>query len=120
MRRTDGLGLGFTDRLGSVDVVIGKVGYGAMTACAAAAVPMLCLQRPDWPEDPYFCAWMGAVARFAGISADDLAGGRVADALHGLLAAPRPAAVPARGADQVARLALARLGRVAAAQPEAM
>ena len=50
--------LPFTDLLASVDVVIGKCGYGTVAECVVNATPMLYIPRPDWPEEPYLVEWM--------------------------------------------------------------
>jgi hypothetical protein len=50
--------LSFLDLLASCDVLITKVGYGSFVEAAAHAVPVLYLDRPDWPETPYLAAWL--------------------------------------------------------------
>lgn len=51
-------GLPFIDLLASCDLLITKVGYGSFVEAAAHAIPVLYLDRPDWPETPYLANWL--------------------------------------------------------------
>ncbi len=46
--------------LASADLVITKPGYGTFVEAACHGVPVLYLERPDWPEAPALCDWLEA------------------------------------------------------------
>lgn len=50
-------GLSYIDLLASCDVVLTKTGYGTQTEAVVNQIPALCVQRGDWPEEPYLAAW---------------------------------------------------------------
>jgi hypothetical protein len=50
--------LSFTDLLASVDLVLGKCGYGTVAECVVNGTPLLYIPRPDWPEEAYLLDWM--------------------------------------------------------------
>jgi len=62
-RRWQDGGLGFSDTLASVDVVITKPGYGTFVEAALAGIPVLFVRRPDWPESPHLDDWLMAHTR---------------------------------------------------------
>ncbi len=43
-------GLAFSDLLASVDAVVTKPGYGTFVEAACSGIPILYLERDDWPE----------------------------------------------------------------------
>ncbi len=53
-----GLGISFIDTLGSVDLFLTKPGYGSFSQAVCNRVPVLYVERPDWPEHPYLCDWL--------------------------------------------------------------
>lgn len=102
------IGLPFMDLLASSDALITKVGYGSFVEAAAHALPVLYLDRPDWPETPCLAEWLLRHANAAGIDESILFSDHLATALNALWRQPRKAAVNACGAEQAARLMLAR------------
>lgn len=50
-------GLSYIDLLASCNLVLTKTGYGTQTEAVINQIPALCVQRPDWPEEPYLSAW---------------------------------------------------------------
>jgi hypothetical protein len=99
VRGFDVPGLKFTDLLASVDAVITKPGYGTFVEAACSGVPILYLEREDWPETPWFAAWLATHARAAVLRREQLAGGDFIDACTGSgrrrhPPCPRPAAPP--------------------------
>lgn len=50
--------LSFIDVLASVDVVLTKPGYGTYTEAVCNAVPVLSIERPDWPETAVLNRWV--------------------------------------------------------------
>lgn len=64
------LDLPYIDALWSCDALICKPGYGSFVEAASAGVPVLYLDRPDWPEVPYLVAWLARVGRSAHLPQD--------------------------------------------------
>ena len=51
------LGMRYIDLLASVDLVVTKTGYGALVEAVVNQIPVLCIERPGWPEEPGLFAW---------------------------------------------------------------
>lgn len=51
-------GLPFLDLIASCDALVTKIGYGGFVEAAAAGVPVLSIDRPDWPETPFLVDWL--------------------------------------------------------------
>ncbi|NWG88001.1 MAG: hypothetical protein HXY26_10930 [Hydrogenophilaceae bacterium] len=68
------LGWPFLDLLASVDALVTKPGYGSFVEAALHGVPVLYLDRPDWPEAPYLKVWLHAQGRALQIVEADLQG----------------------------------------------
>ena len=64
------LGLPYVDALWSCDALICKPGYGSFVETACAGVPVLYLERPDWPEAPYLVDWLETTGRCALLTQD--------------------------------------------------
>ena len=47
----------YLDLLASCDVVLTKTGYGTQTEVVVNQIPTLCVDREDWPEQPYLNSW---------------------------------------------------------------
>ena len=47
----------YIDLLASVDLVLTKTGYGALVEAVVNQVPVLCIERPGWPEEPGLFDW---------------------------------------------------------------
>lgn len=95
-------GMAFSDLVASVDGVLGKMGYGLVSECAVNATPLLYIERPDWPEDTPFSAWLNANGRCAGISKAAVLQGDLYSKLDELLSCSAPVP-PVPDAQQVAR-----------------
>ncbi|MDK9720370.1 MAG: hypothetical protein OEL53_04205 [Rhodospirillales bacterium] len=78
-------GLAFPDMLASADLVVTKPGYGTFTEAACNGVAVLAQARPDWPETPYFDAWMRDHARYDVASEKRIAEGRIQDRIEELM-----------------------------------
>jgi hypothetical protein len=50
--------------------LICKPGYGSFVEAACAGVPVLYLERPDWPEAPYLVRWLETAGRCALLAQD--------------------------------------------------
>jgi hypothetical protein len=103
VRAFDQANIDFTDSLASVDAVITKPGYATFVEAACLGIPILYVQRDDWPETPYFTAWLAAHARSCALSRSRLMRGEIIDALTALWHTPAPAAPSAAGADEAAQ-----------------
>jgi len=102
--------LDFVDLLASVDAVVTKPGYGTFVEAACSGVPILYLERADWPETPHFAAWLAVHARAKELPRSRLLAGDFIDALEALCDKPEPTRPQADGAEQVAAGLLAELG----------
>jgi hypothetical protein len=101
------LALPFLDLLASSDLLVTKVGYGSFVEATAHAVPVLYLDRPDWPETPYLAAWLAKHGNAAVIEEAALFSGQLETVLTELWQQPRKTAPLADGAIQAARHLLA-------------
>ncbi|MCM2289337.1 MAG: hypothetical protein NDI67_09940 [Sulfuritalea sp.] len=110
VRAFDAAGLRFGDLLASVDAVITKPGYGTFVEAACSAIPILYLERDDWPETPHLTAWLADHARAAPLTRERLLAGDFIALLQGLWHTPAPVAPQATGADQAARWLLKAFG----------
>lgn len=77
-------GLPFAQLIPSVEVLIGKVGYGTFVDVAVAGTPMLFLQRPGWPESPHFDHWLPRYTRCLGVATAQELMADLPDLLHTL------------------------------------
>jgi hypothetical protein len=102
VRSIDVAGLDFIDLLASVDAVVTKPGYGTFVEAACSGVPLLYVDRDDWPETPHFAAWLATHARAAALSREKLMRGDFIDVLEDLWRAPAPTPPAADGAAQAA------------------
>ncbi len=96
-------GLPFLDLLASCDALVTKVGYGSFVEAAAAGVPVLYIDRPDWPEAPFLVEWLRQNAEAESIAESDLFEPGIAAPLARLLTLAPRAGVAAPGAEQAAR-----------------
>lgn len=95
------VGIPFLDQLASCDALITKSGYGSFVEAVAHGVPVLYLDRPDWPESPYLAAWLTRHGRARAISEAELLSPDVRSHLLALWERPAPRA-DAPGAQAVA------------------
>jgi hypothetical protein len=102
------LGMPFLDLLAASDALITKVGYGSFVEAAAHAVPVLYIDRPDWPETPVLAAWLAQHGNAVGMTESELFSSRCETLLAELWRQPRKPAIRAEGAEQAARHLLAR------------
>jgi len=99
-------GLSFLDLLASCDALVTKVGYGSFVEAAAAGIPVLYIDRPDWPETPFLADWLGVHTRAAVIDEAQLFDPAIGVLLAALHAAPRLPRVTVDGAAVAARRVL--------------
>lgn len=62
----------YIDLLSSVDLILTKTGYGAMVEAVTHQIPMLCIERPDWPEEPNLFAWCRQYGYFEAMTRQQL------------------------------------------------
>ena len=81
-------GLSFLDLMASCDALVTKVGYGSFVEAAGLGLPVLYLDRPDWPETPWLTAWLQEHARAKTISETQLFSPTVGRELEALWQSP--------------------------------
>lgn len=92
----DTLPMPFIDVLACVAAVFTKPGYGTYAETVCNGVPLLALERPDWPETRYLNDWARVHGRFAEISRAQLDQGDFAEVLEQLWQQPaKPPPEPA-------------------------
>jgi hypothetical protein len=100
-------GLPFLDLLASCDLLVTKVGYGSFVEANAHALPVLYVDRPDWPETPYLAGWLRQHGNAKAIDEASLFSDALGELMHSLWRQPRKPATPADGAEMAARHLLA-------------
>ncbi|MEE9493121.1 MAG: hypothetical protein V3W04_07060 [Gammaproteobacteria bacterium] len=102
--------LPYIDLLASVDVIVTKTGYGAMVEAITLQKPMLCLARPDWPEQPALFSWSHQHGYLQTLLMEQLGTAIFQEAIKASLSViwAKPA-VKASGAQQAATILLQRL-----------
>ena len=88
----------FTDLLGCCDAVVCKPGYGTFVEAALAGIPLLYVERDDWPEQQVLVAWLNDNTRCARLAPDVLQQGHFNEALKSLLAQPATTPIQQDGA----------------------
>jgi len=95
------LGMPFADAMASCDALIGKPGYGSFVEAACLGLPVLYLERPDWPEAPYLVRWLERQGRCAPLRSPQIETGSIRPMLETLWSLPSPTVAP-RGVDEAA------------------
>jgi hypothetical protein len=93
-------GMEFIDVLASCDAVLTKPGYGTYAEAVCNGIPILTLERPDWPETTYLNTWARRYGRLEEISASQFETGGFLAALEGLWMRPAMPPVEAAGIPQ--------------------
>ena len=96
------LPMNFNDLLASSDALLCKPGYGSFVEAACCGVPVLYVNRPDWPESPALTQWLQQHGLCREVLRNALEQGNVAGELEEIWQAPRPKPVIPDGAVQVA------------------
>ena len=78
----DAVSMSFTDVLTSVDVLLGKCGYGTVAECVVNGTPMLYIPRPDWPEESCLLDWMKLHNACLPISEKNIISGNMLEQIH--------------------------------------
>jgi len=79
------LGMTFIDVLASCDVVLTKPGYGTYAEAVCNGVPLLTIERPDWPETAFLNSWAEQHGHLGIMSAGQFHSGQFAQLLGRLL-----------------------------------
>jgi hypothetical protein len=91
----DMLDVPFIDALASVEAVLTKPGYGTYAEAVCHGVPILALERQDWPETVYLNGWVQQHGHLEVMTREQFLGGRFAPQVTALLAKPvRPGIEP--------------------------
>ena len=98
----ESLPINFSDLLASSDALICKPGYGSFVEAACSSVPVLYVNRADWPESPALTAWLQQHGVCREVSRQSLELGNIAEVLEEIWDAPRPQPVISNGSGQVA------------------
>jgi len=101
------LGLSFLDVLWSCDALITKPGYGSFAEAACAGIPVLYVERADWPEASHLIDWLERKGRCAPITTEQWLSGDIAGKLNELSRIRKPPAVRPTGVDQAVDAILA-------------
>jgi len=99
-------GIGFSDLIASVDVVVTKPGYGTFVEAALCRIPVLYVPRPDWPECPHLDQWLESNTRAMAASPRDLAGEGLEGLLRTLFSLRLPPLTTASGNGEAAEILL--------------
>lgn len=102
------LQMSFNDLLASCDALLCKPGYGSFVEAACGGVPVLYVNRPDWPEAPALVKWLQQHGVCREVSRDALPQGDIAEALGEIWDLPPVGPVIPEGADQVANWLLSK------------
>jgi hypothetical protein len=114
----ESLKLPFGDLLASCDALICKPGYGSFVEATSCGVPVIYVNRPDWPESPALIEWLQQHNRCCEISRAELDSGTMAAALDHLWNSPPLAKIMPEGVTQVAQWLLHKLNHPKPGEPE--
>ena len=107
----ESLQMDFSDLFASSDALICKPGYGSFVEAACSGVPVLYVNRPDWPESPALNEWLQQHNRCREVPRPALERGNIAAELDELWNTPRAPLVVPEGAGQVADWLMRKLTR---------
>ena len=88
------------DVLRSADALITKPGYGSFVEAACNGIPILYVDRHDWPETACLVTWLQSHGRGLGIRPEQLTQGDFGHALETLLMTTPPTPVQATGIEE--------------------
>lgn len=106
----ESLHMDFSDLLASCDLLITKPGYGSFTEATCCGVPVLFVDRPDWPESRALIEWLQQHNMCREVSRPALEQGDIAAALDEIWHTPRAQPVVPEGVEQVVAWLAERLG----------
>ncbi len=113
----ESLSMPFADVLASCDALIAKPGYGSFVEAACLGIPVLYLQRKNWPEIDCLIEWLRQHGRCAEIHADDFATGNVVNTLETLCMSKAPTPPHPNGIEQAAEIIAHQLSSTSMVEP---
>lgn len=96
------LQMNFSDVLASCDALLCKPGYGSFVEAACSNVPVLYMNRPDWPESPALVEWLQQHGVCREIPREELERGEISETLRKICDAEHPKSIIPKGTMQVA------------------
>jgi hypothetical protein len=105
----ESLTMDFSDLLASSDALLCKPGYGSFVEAACSGIPVLYVNRPDWPESSALTGWLRQHGVCREVMREQLQRGEIAKDLSALWSAPRITPLIPDGAAQVADWLMHRL-----------
>ncbi|MBI5006012.1 MAG: hypothetical protein HZB95_02690 [Nitrosomonadales bacterium] len=105
----ESLPMDFSDLLASSDALLSKPGYGSFVEAACSGVPVLYVDRPDWPETPALVEWLQRRGACCEVSRVQLERGEIQHPLFELLETCLPTPPLPNGTVQAAEWLLDRL-----------
>ena len=99
------------DLLCSCDALVSKLGYSYPVECGCNGIPLLYIERPEWPETSHGRAWVERHCVSAPIDRKAFESGAFMAELDGLLAMPKPPRPKPSGVAQATDLLMGYLGR---------
>jgi len=96
------LGMSFIDVLASADAVLTKPGYGTYAEAVCNGIPVLAIERPDWPETLYLNRWVRQQGHLEVMSRKQFQSGAFAPLVDSLLARPKKPKIDPTGIEQAA------------------
>jgi hypothetical protein len=94
--------MSFIDALASCDVLVAKPGYGSFVEAAHHGLPVLYVERRNWPESDDIISWMRDHGVCARLEPALLNSGRILKPIRELLARPRRKCELPLGVDEAA------------------
>ena len=107
----ESLQMDFNDLLSSSDALICKPGYGSFVETTCSGVPVLYVNRPDWPESPALIEWLQQYNLCREVSREALEQGHIAGELESIWSTPQLARVMPDGVAQVADWLMRKLSQ---------
>jgi hypothetical protein len=106
-----GTRISFSDLLASSDALICKPGYGSFAEAACSGVPVLYVNRADWPEAPPLIEWLQQHCSCREVTRQTLEQGMIAGVLKDIWNAPQHKPVVPSGAHQAVEWLAGKLDR---------
>ncbi|SDX00309.1 hypothetical protein [Thiocapsa roseopersicina] len=103
------LGIPFIDALASSDLLIAKPGYGSFVEAMCHGIPVLYVERANWPEADDIIGWLRRYGVCARLNPTDLRRGTLVDAVTDLLIKPQAPPRAPTGAAEAAEEIIAIL-----------
>ena len=101
-----GIEISFIDALCSVDLFLTKPGYGSFSQAACNRIPVLYVERPDWPEHSYLCNWLKEYIPCTNITQQQFCDGQFSNELTSLLKQEISPTMPHGGLDHAVNILL--------------